>query len=50
MCVCVYIYSFDKEYIDRDFPGGTEAKNTPANARETGSRPGLGRSHMLLSN
>ena len=33
-----------------DFPGGTVAGNPPANARDTGSSPGLGRSHMLRSN
>ena len=30
----------------RDFPGGTVVKNPPANAGDTGSSPGLGRSHM----
>ena len=28
-----------------DFPGGTVVKNPPANAGDTGSRPGQGRSH-----
>ena len=32
-----------------DFPGGTVVKNLPANAGDTGSSPGLGRSHMLWS-
>ena len=32
-----------------DFPGGTVVKNPPANAGDTGSSPGLGRSHMLRS-
>ena len=32
------------------FPGGTVVKNLPANAGDTGSRPGPGRSHMLQSN
>ena len=27
-----------------DFPGGSAVKNLPANARDTGSTPGLGRS------
>ena len=27
----------------RDFPGGAVVKNLPANAGDTGSRPGLGR-------
>ena len=33
-----------------DFPGGAVAKNLPANAGDMGSRPGLGRSHVLWSN
>ena len=33
-----------------DFPGGTVVKNPPANAGDTGSSPGLGRSHMPQSN
>ena len=32
------------------FPGGTVVKNPPANAGDTGSSPGLGRSHMPQSN
>ena len=32
------------------FPGGTVVKNLPANAGDTGSIPGLGRSHMARSN
>ena len=31
------------------FPGGAVVKNPPANAGDTGSSPGLGRSHMLQS-
>ena len=34
----------------RDFPGGSVVKNLPANAGETGSIPGPGRSHMPRSN
>ena len=34
----------------RDFPGGTVVKNLPANAGDTGSSPGPGRSHMPWSN
>ena len=34
----------------QDFPGGTVAKNPPANAGVMGSSPGLGRSHMPWSN
>ena len=33
-----------------DFPGGAVVKNPPANAGDTGSSPGPGRSHMLWSN
>ena len=33
-----------------DFPGGAVVKNPPANAGDTGSSPGPGRSHMLRSN
>ena len=36
--------------LSRDFPGGTVVKNPPANAGDTGSSPGLGRSHMPRSN
>ena len=32
------------------FPGGTVVKSPPANAGDTGSRPGPGRSHMPRSN
>ena len=34
----------------QDFPGGTVVKNPPANAGDTGSSPGPGRSHMPHSN
>ena len=32
------------------FPGGSVVKNPPANAGDTGSSPGPGRSHMPRSN
>ena len=32
------------------FPGGAVVKNPPANAGDTDSSPGPGRSHMLQSN
>ena len=32
------------------FPGGVVVENLPANAGDTGSSPGLGRSHMPWSN
>ena len=41
--------AFDKTQ-HLDFPGGTVVKNPPANAQDTGSIPGPGRSHMLWSN
>ena len=34
----------------RGFPGGAVVENPPANTRDMGSSPGLGRSHMLRSN
>ena len=37
-------------HITRGFPGGAAVENLPANAGDTGSSPGLGRSHMSQSN
>ena len=34
----------------RGFPGGAVVKNLPANAGDTGSIPGPGRSHMPRGN
>ena len=34
----------------RDFHGGTVVKNPPANAGDSGSMPGPGRSHIPQSN
>ena len=39
---------FSKEDI-QGFPGGAVVENLPANAGDTGSSPGLGRSHMPQS-
>ena len=39
-----------KNIMLRDFPGGAVVKNPPANAGDTGSIPGPGRSHMPWSN
>ena len=36
--------------LSRGFPGGAVVENLPANAGDTGSSPGLGRSHMPRSN
>ena len=35
---------------EEGFPGGAVVKNPPANAGDTGSSPGPGRSHMPRSN
>ena len=44
----------DKTIFQKDtcwgFPGGAVVENLPANAGDTGSSPGLGRSHMPWSN
>ena len=53
MCVCILLlllYYCGKIYIMWGFPGGAVVENLPANAGDTGSSPGLGRSHMLRSN
>ena len=34
----------------RGFPGGAVVESLPASAEDTGSGPGLGRSHMPQSN
>ena len=39
-----------KNLSSRGFPGGAVVENPPANAGDTGSSPGLGRSHMPRSN
>ena len=36
--------------VIRGFPGGAVVENLPADAGDTGSSPGLGRSHMPRSN
>ena len=38
------IYQYNILVYVRDFPGGSVVKNQPANAGNTGSIPGLGRS------
>ena len=38
-----------KNRISKGFPGGTVDENPPANIGDTGSIPGLGRSHTLQS-
>ena len=39
-----------KKEEDIGFPGGTVVESLPAGAGNTGSSPGLGRSHMAWSN
>ena len=39
----------DLQCVGGDFAGGTVDKNLPANARDTGLIPGLGRAHITLS-
>ena len=46
---CVWLLSLNlrlSRLRGGDFPGGTVVKNSPANAGDTGSSPGPGRSHM----
>ena len=40
--------NWEKRQI-QGFPGGAVVENLPANAGDTGSSPGLGRSHMPQS-
>ena len=46
------IYELKQIYkeIIQGFPGSAVVENPPANAGDTGSSPGLGRSHMPRSN
>ena len=41
---------FNKNNQLMGFPGGAVVENLPANVGDTGSSPGLGRSHMPWSN
>ena len=41
------VFYFKKSVVG--FPGGAVVKNPPANAGDTGSKPGLRRSHMPQS-
>ena len=52
MCVCVCVCGRPGiiRVLMLDFPGGAVVKNPPANAGDTGSSPGPGRSHRLRSN
>ena len=48
----IYEYNHDDTHkiAIKGFPGGTVVKNQPANAGDTGSSPGPGRSHVPQSN
>ena len=41
---------FQNKKTVEGFPGGAVVESLPANAGDTGSSPGLGRSHMPRSN
>ena len=49
MFVMEYVICFQKCYV-QGFPGGAVVENLPADGGDTGSSPGLGRSHMPRSN
>ena len=52
MCSSDLLAGFKKAPLKMEiwgFPGGTVVENPPANAGDTGSSPGLGRSHMPRS-
>ena len=42
--------AFPTKIVGKDFSGGAVVKNPPANAGDTGSSPGPGRSHRPQSN
>ena len=47
MATLYYLHNFSVNLkLYYGFPGGTVLKNPPANAGDTGSNPGPGRSHM----
>ena len=48
--VCLYVNAFVIKEQKLGLPCGAVVENLPANARDTGSSPGLGRSHMPQSN
>ena len=43
-------FLYHLKMVHRGFPGGAVVENPPANAGDTGSIPGPGRSHMPWSN
>ena len=44
------ILTIPQKWIEWDFPGGKVERNLPANERDMGSIPDLGRFHMAQSN
>ena len=48
-CIIVEVSIFGIFKKIQGFPGGAVVENLPANAGDTGSSPGLGRSHMPWS-
>ena len=50
LMVCTKQFNSSKIASALGFPGGAVVENLPANAGDTGSSPGLGRSHMPRSN
>ena len=50
MILYIKILKMLPENYQRDFPGDTVVENPPANAGDTGSSTGSGRSHMPRSN
>ena len=50
----IFLSSYNKLFFFKKkitgFPGGAVVENLPANAGDTGSSPGLGRSHVPRSN
>ena len=47
---CLQVLALVNKTAIRGFPGGAVVENLPANAGDTGSSPGLGKSHMPRSN
>ena len=45
-----FLDKYNLSRMTQGFPGGAVVENLPANAGDTGSSPGLGRSHMPRSN
>ena len=50
MLLLLYVLVFLAKRPAGGFPDGAVVENLPANAGDTGSSPGLGRSHMPWSN